>query len=357
LRPEALAAGRAAPSGRWTALRKASFAAGAAILVALLVRAGPAAVARSFAAVGWAFVAVVALGGVAASLNTLSWRLTTARELRVPFGELFRMLLAAEAVNALSPVGFLGGELVRLGALRRRMPAADALGSVVLAATAQFAGQLVFLLAGLPAALGLLKSETWRTAVSWVATGAVTLLAVVLLAAWRPALAAPLLRPLERLGRFGAAWERLSSVLTASVRENIAALRRSPRDFALSVSASFAAWQVGVLETLVVMRALGRPVGLAQALAIEVLAVAIEGILFFVPARMGTLEGGRVLAFAALGLGPADGLVLGLVRRARELAWAVPGLVLLASLRPGAERRGVASPASGVLRGGPSLPG
>ena len=82
------------------------------------------------------------------------------------------------------------------------------------------------------------------------------------------------------------------------------------------------------------------PVDWRQAFSIETLAVTIEGILFFVPAKMGAQEGGKVLIFKAMGLDPATGLALGLVRRVRELAWAAIGLCLLGVLSRAQARRG-----------------
>jgi hypothetical protein len=68
------------------------------------------------------------------------------------------------------------------------------------------------------------------------------------------------------------------------------------------------------------------------ALALETGSVLIDGILFFVPAKMGTQEGGKVLLFATLGLDPARGLTVGVVRRIRELAYAGLGLLVLAAM-------------------------
>jgi hypothetical protein len=76
-------------------------------------------------------------------------------------------------------------------------------------------------------------------------------------------------------------------------------------------------------------------------LTVEVLSVAIDGMLFFVPAKAGTQEGGKVLIFTILGLDPAKGLALGIVRRIRELTWASIGLMILSrhqlSTRPALE--------------------
>jgi hypothetical protein len=47
---------------------------------------------------------------------------------------------------------------------------------------------------------------------------------------------------------------------------------------------------------------------------------------------VGTQEGGKVLLFAVLGLDPARGLTVGVVRRIRELTYAGLGLAALGAL-------------------------
>jgi len=64
-------------------------------------------------------------------------------------------------------------------------------------------------------------------------------------------------------------------------------------------------------------------------LAIEILSTTIDAILFFVPGKVGTQEGGKVLIFVMLGLDPAQGLTFALMRRIREMVWAGVGLLIL----------------------------
>jgi hypothetical protein len=68
--------------------------------------------------------------------------------------------------------------------------------------------------------------------------------------------------------------------------------------------------------------------------AIEVLSITADGILFMIPAKIGTQEGGKVAVFAALGLPVTLGFAFGIARHVRELAWAGLGvLVCCATLR------------------------
>jgi uncharacterized membrane protein YbhN (UPF0104 family) len=115
-----------------------------------------------------------------------------------------------------------------------------------------------------------------------------------------------------------------------------------------------AGWTVGALEIYLILRAIGVAVGWKMALALETGAVLIDGILFFVPGKVGTQEGGKVVLFAALGLDPVRGLTVGVVRRIRELAYAVLGLLALGwvSTRAGAGSVLRPTPASS---GGPPI--
>ena len=99
--------------------------------------------------------------------------------------------------------------------------------------------------------------------------------------------------------------------------------------FALSVASFFVGWCMGVVEIYLILWFLGVPVSVHRALTVEVLSVAIDGMLFFVPFKAGTQEGGKVLIFTLLGLDPAKGLAVGILRRIRELFWAAVGLLIL----------------------------
>ena len=323
----------------WRHLEAAFFAAGAALLVGLLVRLGPGLLARDLSAVGPGFLLVLALQTVPVLLNSLSWRLLLPPGSGVPLRSLAPMLLAGEALNTVSPVGFIGGELVRVGLLRRRIGTDAAAGAVGLAAMTQFAGQALFVLAGLPAALLLLSPGPVRTGIGIAAAAIGGLLTGVLLLASSPARLARARGWLLRLPGLARVEGRIPPRVREAGARALASVRSRPGAFALSIAASFAAWSIGVVETLLVLSLLGHPAAPALAIAIETMAVVIEGVLFFVPAKMGTQEGGRVLIFILLGLPPSLGLALGLVRRAKELVWAVPGLTIL-----GLRRRIGASP-------------
>jgi hypothetical protein len=314
-------------------IERLSFAAGLLLLGWLLVHIGVRPVLRNLEAVGWGFALVLLLQTVPVFLNALAWQAVLPPEHGLPVTALVPPLVAGEAVNAVSPIGFVGGELLRVTLLSRRIPAPAAVGATGLAAMSQFVAQALFVLSGMPVVLGRVEDPRLRTGLLVLSGAVAALLGMVLLLGWRNRARAAAgswlegLAPLRRVrDRLPDAWRRLAPEMLRTLHER-------PGRFAASVAASLLAWQTGVLETLLVLALLHQPVGLATAIAIEVSAVAIEGMLFFVPARMGTQEGGRVLIFLAMGLPAATGLALGLVRRLRELVWAAAGLAILGSLQ------------------------
>jgi hypothetical protein len=102
--------------------------------------------------------------------------------------------------------------------------------------------------------------------------------------------------------------------------------RERPDAFARSVGWHFAGQLVGLLQLAFILAWLGSPASLGTCLAIEAFALVIDSALFFVPARLGVQEGGRVLIFTALGLSAATGLAVALIVRLNQVAVATLGL-------------------------------
>jgi hypothetical protein len=83
-------------------------------------------------------------------------------------------------------------------------------------------------------------------------------------------------------------------------------------------------------EVVVVLLSLHLPVHFGVVLAIEGMTRALKMISGWIPARLGSDEGGAISAFALTGLSPLLGLSLALTRRIRDLVGALIGIVWLA---------------------------
>ena len=88
-----------------------------------------------------------------------------------------------------------------------------------------------------------------------------------------------------------------------------------------------ASWFVGAIEVWIALWALGIPGGFPQAIVLEGVAQGVRSAMFFVPGALGIQEGGYVVVGRLLGIPAEMGLALALIRRVRELAFGIPGLI------------------------------
>ena len=279
---------------------------------------------------GWGFALIFALQAVAILSITLAWWHMVPPEHRdaTPVRSLAAILLSGDAINAVTPSAVIGGELVRVSLMRRLVPTPTSVGSTTLTAMARFSAQTLFILTGVPFVLGLTADRGLRNGLLILSAILCFQLGLIMGLAWSPGGLGMLLRWLDRLGWWRALRKKREDGWRSLADATVGTLRRRPGDFVLSVGFHYIGWVVGIVEARLILSLLLAPVTWRQAFAIESLSVAIEGILFFVPAKMGTQEGGKYVIFAALGLDPAKGFMLGFVRRLRELAWAAVGLAI-----------------------------
>ncbi len=302
---------------------------GGAILGVTLWRIGVDGLARDLRLIGWGLGLVLLVETANVACNTCGWALAfPAGERTVSARRLLAARLAGDGVNYLTPSATVGGELLRVRLLGREVPLGVRWASVSVAKIGQSVAQALFVLLGLALVL-----PRFTTAASWLGylatgAGAVAVGAAFLWVLGRGVWATlgDVLRGV-RLGRIlPAGWAQPGRELDAALGR-LGSWRASA-----SVACFVAGWAVGAAEIYLILAWVGGRVDWLTALAVETGSVLIDGMLFFVPAKLGTQEGGKVVLFAALGLNPARGLTVGVVRRIRELTYAGLGLLALGCL-------------------------
>jgi hypothetical protein len=318
----------------------ACLALGVAVLAGTMWSIGVDTLLRDLGMMGWGLGVVLLVESASVGLNTGGWALAFPRSERpVSVLRLFAARLAGDGVNYLTPSATVGGELLRVRLLGPHAPASLRWASVSVAKIGQSLAQAVFILLGLAFVLPrLVVAHGWlgwpgALGASMAAGAAAMAHGVAFVWAVGQGFWATTQGLLGRLG--------LGRLLPPSWAEpgrdlDAALARLSPSRVAASLGCFVAGWIVGAVEIYLILHWVGGPVDWPTAVAIETGSVLIDGILFFVPAKVGTQEGGKVLLFAALGLNPARGLTVGIVRRIRELTYAGLGLVALGwlSARP-----------------------
>ena len=244
--------------------------------------------------------------------------------------QLFDMRAAGEAVNAITPTAYLGGEPLKAWLLQRyNIPLASALASVLISKTALMLTQGSYVFLGLLVAL-----HRWRPAVPLFLAVAVGLLFGILafglmISAQRRDLFGSLLALLRRWSRRGALLASLEADLHAlddRLREFYGS--RLP-DFSICCAFHFLGWVVGSFEVYLALWLLGHPLDYPSAFAVEALSSVAKVAAIIVPGSLGVQEGGQVLIFVAFGLTAPLAVTFGLLRRGRELLWIGYGFAVL----------------------------
>jgi hypothetical protein len=274
---------------------------------------------------GWGFAVILPFQIFDHMLNATGWKLAFPPESAggARFWDLVRVRIAGDGVNYLTPSANIAGEFVRPGMLDSRLPSEVKTTSVLVAKVTQTVGQAFFILSGVGYLLHahLFDFPGREATLGAFGVGGILfglVLGVTLLLMEPPAW-------FRR--RFPGFVER-----SAPVRVLLASyLRRHPGRLLGSIVFFMLGYAWGAAEVWLICRFLGLRIGAETALSIEFLSNLVDALAFWVPAKLGTQEGGKTAIFAGLGLRPATGFAVGLIRHVREVCWAGLGLSLYAA--------------------------
>ena len=316
------------PAGRATGyVERALLVGGLVLFFVLLYQLGIGAVWENLLLIGWGFAPAIGQEMGAITANTLGWRSAfPPPRPRVSFRQLAAARLAGDAINNLTPTATMGGELIRVRMLGPVADSNSVWASVAIAKISQAFSQIVFIGAGMALVIdGTPLPPAFRRAlligVGLIATGI-----VIAIALQRRGL---FIVVVELLGRLGFPLPAHVGERLRELDAEVARFYSDPRPFLLSCAYFGVGWLFGVVEVYLLLHFLHIGASWRRALTIEVLSTSIDSVLFFVPAKAGTQEGGKVLIFTMLQLDPAKGFALGIARRIRELFWSFIGLALL----------------------------
>ncbi len=303
--------------------QKIILAAGFVMLGVLMWKMDAASVLALVSKVGWGFSLILTQEIAAHFFNALGWRFSMRPKAAAAykFSELVRFRIIGDGVNYLTPSAQIAGEFARASLLGSQCSFDVRLAGVVAAKFAQGLAQFLFALIGAAWLVGgrvpaLAPYQGWLQ-------GAASL-AILGLAGF---IAYEKLRP----DRPGADPDALPGGLRGMPKQMKSFLSDHPGRAAMSVICFILGYAWGAFEVYWICQFLDLPVSWGTALAIEALSCIIDGVLFMVPAKVGSQEAGKTAIFAMLALPARAGFAFGIVRHIRELIWAALGLGLYSS--------------------------
>lgn len=87
-------------------------------------------------------------------------------------------------------------------------------------------------------------------------------------------------------------------------------------------------WLCGSAEIWLAFWLRSHSIGVAEAVVLESLGQAVQSVGFVLPGGLGAQESGIVAAGVMVGINPDLALAVALIKRARELAYGIPGLIV-----------------------------
>ncbi|HTM03042.1 MAG TPA: lysylphosphatidylglycerol synthase transmembrane domain-containing protein [Vicinamibacterales bacterium] len=288
-------------------------------------RAGISDIVDGIRRVGWGLIPILGLGGLRFAVRAEAWRLCAPIDRRLTWRQAFTAFLAGDAVGNVTPLGLLASEPTKVFLTRHHLATRESISSLAID-NLLYSASIVTMVGGSGVVL-LLRvplPDEWR---KW---GTVAL-AILLIAA---IVFARLLRGSSGMG----------ALIPVRWRERAAALRGSVLEF--SSGHPLRLWRVyaldlvfhalAVLEAFLALRWLlgaASPSPL-QALLFEALNRVITVLFKFVPFRAGVDEVSSGGLAHLLGMDPATGVALAIVRKVRNLFWAGIGMTIIA-VHPG----------------------
>jgi putative membrane protein len=282
-------------------------------------------VAAALGLAGWSMILIGMVHMGVLFADTLGWRALLQREERPCFKAMAVYRWIGSSVNGLLPAAQVGGEIVRAHLLSRAGVAGPIAGaSVVVDLTAGLATQLAFVFLGVGLLLETGGAVT-RFAHFGVGLGVLGLLVLGFVLLQRGGLFLRLARMVERATR-GRVWQSLIGSAAALDREVIARYRARVQ-LATCAGWRLVGWLWGSAEIWLAFWLLGHPIGIAEAVVLESLGQAMRSVGFVLPGGLGAQESAIVAAGTMVGIAPDLALAVALIKRARELAYGVSGLI------------------------------
>ncbi len=314
-------------------MRYVFLAVGAVLFIMLVRKIGITAIVENVRELGWWFVPILVISGAGYALYTAAWmqflhRLSDG----IGFFELFRIKIAGEAVNTMTPANFIGGDPMRIYLLKKNFPLSEGAASVVVDRTLHSIAVLITILLGIIVAL-----FTFQDLSANIKYGVPIVLAVsflfmgFVLVHQRKGLFSLLIGICQRFGikrefsdKTVHRFQELDSHIVDFYESN-------HRGFVLALIYHVIGRMLGVVEIYAVGRVVSDDFTLFAALMLAALAPMVNAAFTFVPGALGVMEGAYSGVLYLMHLNPAIGITIQIAKRIRAGFWIVLGLLFLSA--------------------------
>lgn len=304
--------------------------AGLALFGWYLSRADLRSVGEALGRVGWLAPVILVPYLFVYVVDCLGWRFSFPPGMKISFATLFRIRWAGESVNNVLPSAYVGGEAVKVYLLRQHGLATQAgMSGAVVSKSAQSVAQLFFILLAALAFLQLAGDQPGLWAGMMLVLGGGVLVLAGLFWMQSRGLFVSLLAIAAGLRlKFSFLDKHRAQII--AVDRTIAGFYRNHRPrFYAAIGIYLGGWLLDTLEIYLVAHLLGMPIAWPQALAVEAFTSVAKVLGLWVPGALGVQDSSIVMLGRLAGLPDSLSVAYALLRRAREILFALIGWLFL----------------------------
>lgn len=313
---------------RW--LRILCFAIGTSLLIYFMHALGWPTIAHYLTKIGWAWPPLLLISLSWYIFNCLAWeQFLINRRDKLSFAKLFRIKIAGETINTVTPVSWIGGDPLRIALMRPFLETTHGAASVILDRTIHSLTAVVLMGIGLAIALFVLPLPD---SLSWGLFGVMVAMTLTLLAIMRHqhrGILGSLLFLLDRtgLGRWVNDMQRGKVISTDEQIRHFYHMRKWR--FGLAMVYHLSGRLLGIFEIYMIATLLNAPLSFLNAYFLAMLTALINFIFVVIPGGLGVMEGAYGGMFHLISLDPAAGIAVQLVRRIRTFFWIGMGFAIM----------------------------
>jgi len=297
----------------------------------LVRKIGMATILANIRELGWYFLPILCISGLGYILYTAAW-MQFLRRLSdgIGFLDLFRIKIAGEAVNTMTPANFIGGDPMRIYLLKKDFPVSEGAASVVVDRTLHSAATLFTILLGIVVAFLTFDhlSSNIKFGVPIVLIISCAFMIFVLFHQRRGffGLLLNLCRRLKIKREFSEGTVRRFMALDGHI---VDFYESNHRGFLIALTYHIVGRLLGVAEIYAIGRVVSDDFTFFAALMLAALAPMINAVFTFIPGAIGVMEGAYSGMLYLMHLDPAVGITIQIAKRLRATFWIFLGLIFL----------------------------
>ncbi|HLZ45581.1 MAG TPA: lysylphosphatidylglycerol synthase transmembrane domain-containing protein [Gemmatimonadales bacterium] len=320
-------------------LRIALFVLGAIVFGYLVLRIGIGQLVADAWRTGFMFVPIVLLYALVYACSALAWQLSMGESSRPPYLRTYAVLIAAGALNFLTPLINAGGEPFRAAAVAPWLGKRRAAGSVILHRMLHSFAYVLVWFTAVVLAFALLPRDTPNVVLIVLGVVGVLLLGIIALfmSAHRSGVLERILNWIGKvpvIRRLAKRLEPHRATLIELDQQITDLYHRQPGRFVQAILLEYLSRCIFMLEIVLIVASLGYRLGYLRAFTIGGLEAIAGNALFMVPFEIGAREGAFYVLFNLFGLDPHLGLYTSIVGRVRDFVWIAAGLLLILVIGP-----------------------